>query len=340
VPPTNAVEPDAPVARFARDLSALDVAPTIDRPLALAVSGGPDSMAMLWLGWRAFPDAVIAATVDHALRPGSSSEARVVARWCAAAGISHRTLKRRGPVFRSAIQARAREARYALLADWALAHDAVAIATAHHADDQAETFLMRANRGVGVAGLAGIRARRDQIVRREHNECTMPIVRPLLGWRRDELAAVVAAAQLPSVTDPSNADDRYERTAARRLLADAPFLDPAQLARSARHAAETNGTLSAVETWLWDQRRGADTSDRDVSLDMADLPRELQRRLAREAIARVATAHDMPTFDRATNIEPLLDALTAGRSATQGGVMVTPTAEIWRFFAAPPRRSA
>ncbi|MGL1617815.1 ATP-binding protein, partial [Vibrio parahaemolyticus] len=89
-----------------------------------------------------------------------------------------------------------------------------------HADDQAETFLMRAARGSGVAGLAGIRARH----RRE-----IDLVRPLLGWRVSELRALAVAAAVPFVDDPSNADPHYDRTRFRALLRDTPWLDAAQL---------------------------------------------------------------------------------------------------------------
>ncbi|WP_197976342.1 tRNA lysidine(34) synthetase TilS [Sphingomonas sp. CFBP 13720] len=131
--------------------------PTPDRPLALAVSGGPDSMAMLALATAAFPGSIVAATVDHGLRADAADEAAMVARWCAAHAVPHATLTADRPPAGASLQAQARRLRYALLGDWALHTDATALATAHHADDQAETFLMRAARASGPAGLAGIR---------------------------------------------------------------------------------------------------------------------------------------------------------------------------------------
>ncbi len=163
--PLPNARPDA-AERFARDLTALVAAPTSDHPLALAVSGGPDSMAMLALAAAAFPGRVIAATVDHRLRAAAAQEAAMVAGWCAAQGIAHATLAPDHPPAGASLQAQARHVRYALLGDWALAHGAGALATAHHADDQAETFLMRAARGSGPAGLAGIRPRWEYITKR------------------------------------------------------------------------------------------------------------------------------------------------------------------------------
>ncbi len=198
------------------------------------------------------------------------------------------------------------------------------LATAHHADDQAETFLTRAVRGSGVGGLAGIRARRV--------EGDLTIVRPLLGWRRAELAKIVREAGLPFATDPSNADARFERTRVRRLLAAEPWLDPAGLAAATRHVGEAEQALADITDWLWRTRRVA--PDDLLRLDMADLPRELRRRLTRKALSSIA-----PGIDPAANIEPLLDALASGRAATQGDVLVTPQGQCWRFEPAPPRRA-
>lgn len=330
---------EAPVARFRRDVEAL-AGPLGDRRLALAVSGGPDSMAMLALAAAAFPGQVAAATVDHRLRAASADEAAMVAAWCAGQGVQHSTLVVDRP--RAAgdnLHDWARRQRYRLLEQWAIDAGAHLLATAHHADDQAETFLMRAARGSGVAGLAGIRA----IQRLDR--AALDVVRPLLGWRRVDLLEVTAAAGLPFVDDPSNADGRFDRTQFRAMLAETPLLDPALLARSAEHVAEAEAALRAMERWLWLTRKvvpvGVDDPDFQIWLDVADLPRELKRRLARAAIddVRLTNGITRPAFTDATNIEPVLDALEAGKSATQAGILVTPKGAVWRFTEAPPRRS-
>jgi tRNA(Ile)-lysidine synthase len=337
VPTTSAskLTADPAVERFRGDLAALGIfpstGPSTRTPLALAVSGGPDSMAMLWLASRAFPGVVIAATVDHGLRDEAQDEAAMVAEWCAGHGIPHATLTLDSQPEGANVQAWARRHRYLALRDWARARSAAAIATAHHADDQAETFLMRVARGAGLAGLTAIRA-----INREQSP---PVVRPLLGWRRAELAAIVNRAALPSVTDPSNADPRYDRTRFRDWLAAAPWFDTLALNQTVRNLAEAEADLAAVADWLWSERsRDADGA---LTVDIASLPRELRRRLTRRAIERVRTALaiNTPAFSPASNIEALLDSLDMGRSATQAGVLATPAGHVWRFTKAPARRS-
>ena len=320
-----------PVARFHRDLIATIGRPlAMGEPLALAVSGGPDSMAMLALAATALPGQMIAATFDHGLREGSAAEAAMVSHWCADRGIAHATLHPSVPLPSANIQAAARGARYVALAAWALAGGARLLATAHHADDQAETFLMRANRGSGPAGLAGIRRRRVLVPGVE-------LVRPLLDWRRDDLAAI--AATVPSIDDPSNRNPRFARARLRGWLAGQSLLDPAQLARSAAHVAAVQDDLDALRDWAWAERRQPGAT---VAIDVAGLPRTLCRMLARTAIHRVRAAHDIaaPDFTDSTGIEALLNALAAGRGATQAGVMATPDGDVWRFRPAPPRRPA
>lgn len=329
---------EALVTRFRESVAGV-AGPLGARRLALAVSGGPDSMAMLALAAAAYPGQVVAATVDHRLRAASADEAAMVASWCAGTGVPHATLvvdQLRDP--RDNLHDWARRQRYRLLEHWAIEAGGHLLATAHHADDQAETFLMRAARGSGVAGLAGIRARQQL------GEGGVDLIRPLLGWRRHELFLVAVDHAIPFVDDPSNADGRFDRTQFRGLLATTPLLDSAQIARAADHVAEAEAALRAMERWLWTTRKlvpvGVDEPDLQIWLDLADLPRELKRRLARAAISDVRLINGItrPAFTDATNIEPLLDALEQQKSATQAGVMATPKGNIWRFVEAPPRR--
>ena len=323
----------ADLTRFQRDLIALtQEAPTRARPLAVAVSGGPDSMALLVLAASAFSDAVVAATVNHGLRDASAEEARMVAREAERLGLPHAILNVAGPIAGASLQARARDARYALLAEWAEEGRALAIATAHHADDQAETFLMRASRGSGVSGLASIRS------------ATViggaTVVRPLLGWRRAALRAIVRRAGLPFVDDPANSDPRYDRTRFRQLLDRNEWLDPPALARTAVAVAEAERDLGEMALLMWRERVEI-TSDA-VALNPAGLPRDTLRRIVRRAIATVRAAHDMtaPVFDESANIEAMLDSLLAGRRATHGGILAGTRRGRWQFRVAPPRRSA
>ena len=190
------------VERFAANLDAL----AADAPIGVAVSGGPDSLALLLLATAARPGRIEAATVDHGLRAESAREADMVAALCGELSVPHRILPadwNQPP--EANIQAKARDLRYRLLNDWAIERGLLAIATAHHADDQAETLLMRLARGAGVGGLGATKARRalsDEVM----------LIRPLLGWRKAELAELVLEAGLDPVDDPTNRDLKHDRS--------------------------------------------------------------------------------------------------------------------------------
>jgi len=333
VPPPSAADPtDDAAERFRAEVTRLSGGAPLDAggPLLLAVSGGPDSMAMLTLAALALPGGVAVATIDHQLRAEAAGEAAMVARHCAAIGVPHATLTPDRPIAGASIQAQARGARYRLLAAHARATGAAAIATAHHVDDQAETFLMRAARGAGLAGLAGVRAatRIDGVA----------VIRPLLDWRRAELRAIVRRLEVPFVDDPANADPAHDRTRFRRLLDANEWLGPPQLARAAGALADADADVRATVDWLWQTR--AIAAGQGVRVDVDGLPRELCRRLARRAIGAVrdGTGIESPAFSESVNIEPLLDSLAAGKRATQAGVLAAPVATEWRFRPAPPRR--
>lgn len=304
------------VERFGHALDAL--AP--ERRVGVAVSGGPDSLALLLLACAARQGQVAAATVDHGLRAEAADEARFVAGICQQIGCPHTTLAVTVAPGRS-VQAEARDARYQALSRWASSNTLAAIATAHHADDQAETLLMRLQRGSGPAGLSGVRPAASL-----HGAL---IVRPLLDWRKQELVEIVAAAGLTPVSDPSNRDERFDRTWARALLSSGHGLDPARLARSAGALQEAEAALSwMIDEVAPDRIRGEGET---LLIDFAGLPRELRRRLLARAIRCLDPdgAYD--------SLEPLLTALERGAPATLGRVMVRPGA-VWSIGLAPPRR--
>lgn len=307
--------------RFRRSLDVL-AGGTPDR-LGVAVSGGPDSLALLLLASGALPGRVNAVTVDHGLRSESRAEARDVAAICASLGCPHSIIDvsiapgGRGP------QAEARTARYAALTGWAEVHGIGHLATAHHIDDQAETFLMRAQRGAGLAGLAGIRpARRAGPVL---------IVRPLLGWRKAELVAVVAGAGLDAVDDPSNRDPRYDRTAVRDLLDTVPALDPTRLARSASALAEAEDALQWAVDRAWSERvRGLDGK---LTLDQDGLPAAIKRRLLIGMLEAVSPGRP----PRGDDIDRLLARIDAGGVSTLGSARCA-GGTVWTVEITAPRR--
>lgn len=202
--------------------------------LALAVSGGADSLALLHLvaGWRgllaASRPALTVLTVDHGLRPGSASEAALVAAGSAKLGLRHATLVWRGPKPKHGVEAAARQVRYDLMADYCRAEGIPALVTAHHLDDQAETLLMRLARGSGADGLAAMRS--------ETLWSGIRILRPMLDVPKARLRATARGLDLRVAEDESNADVRFERARLRaaRPLLEALGLTPASLALSAR----------------------------------------------------------------------------------------------------------
>jgi tRNA(Ile)-lysidine synthase len=220
-------------AEFDRAMSAF--APFEARPaVAVAVSGGPDSLALLLLidRWtRGMGGSAIAFIVDHGLRPESAAEAAQVGAWAAARGIAHEILTWVDSKPVSGIQAAARQARYRLLADACAARGILHLAIAHHADDQAETVLFRSERGSGPAGLAGMAASRSLGPAR--------MIRPLLGWPKSALVETCRRFGQDYIEDPSNRSGRFARTGLRHRLADdqglgAGLLREAALAASAR----------------------------------------------------------------------------------------------------------
>jgi tRNA(Ile)-lysidine synthase len=329
----------APVSDTATDAA---FAPLADAgALLLAVSGGPDSTALLlmaaaWARRRPGRPRLEAATVDHGLRAESAGETRAVAELCARIGVPHHALAWTGAKPKTRIQERAREARHRLLAACAESVGADMIVTAHHLDDQAETVLFRLLRGSGVGGLRAMagRAMREGAT----------IARPLLGFSKRELVAHCEAAGATYARDPSNEDPRYARTRLRALmgtLAD-QGLDAPALARLARRAGRVEEAL-ARQTEVSEARlRLVATAGCDARALFAE-PTEIAQRLLTEAIAKVGgrDASRIGLEKIETLAEALSDALAAGRphSANVAGARLRLSAKgALRVEPEPPRR--
>lgn len=308
------------IERFRADLAALGFR---DGKLAIAVSGGPDSLALLALAHAALPGAVEAATVDHGLREASAGEARAVAALCAGLGVPHAVLKVQ--VASGNVQSEARSARYGALAGWMEGRGLAALATAHHADDQAETLLLRLNRASGVSGLAGVRARGLVPGTR------LPLLRPLLGWRRAELARIVSDAGWQAAQDPSNTDDRFDRARLRKELVAADWLDVPALAASAAHLADADAALAWAAAREW-----SECVERSP-MGLTYRPRA-PRAVALRVIARIVTELD-GTEPRGRAAARLFDALVARQPASIGGLVARAMPGGWSFGKAPKRRA-
>ena len=285
----------------------------------ICVSGGADSLALLWLAQSAYAD-VFAATVDHGLRPESRDEAQLAGAICASIGVPHQILTIGKPPTTGNLAAWAREARDLALGDWAAANDIAGLMTAHHADDQLETMLMRLNRGAGVAGLAGVRRQRAQIFR------------PLLGWRKTELEAIVSAQGWVPVIDPSNNNLQYDRAKIRQHLSAAAWLDPIAASKSAQALAQAEDALKWATDEYFSTYAAVETDV--MTLGQPEVPAEIKRRL----VLRCLCSINPDAAPRGDAVERLLLALSEGQTVTLSGVKCSGGAT-WRFTRARNREN-
>lgn len=294
--------------------------------LGLAVSGGSDSMAMLLIAARYARGSGLslrAVTVDHGLRPEAAAEAALVAETCARLAIPHDILRWDGAGAQGNLQAAARGARYALMADWARAHGIAHVALAHTRDDIAETFLMRLARGAGVDGLsamAGARKARG-----------ITWLRPLRDLGRAALQDFLRSEGVEWCDDPSNDDRRFDRARARQaLVALAPLgLDVTRLSDVAAILRDASDALQ-VQT-----RAAARTCARvaagDILFDRAAFaaqPVEIRRRLVAQALQWIASAEYAP---RGASLSAFIAAIEAGQKATLHGCLGLPARDSYRL---------
>ncbi|HEY1906059.1 MAG TPA: tRNA lysidine(34) synthetase TilS [Myxococcaceae bacterium] len=287
----------------------------------MAVSGGVDSLALLLSASEVAGGRLGVASLDHGLRPESADEVARVGELARSLGVPfHRESLglQPGP----GMEERARKARYAALDRIAREHGYAAIATAHTADDQAETLLMRLSRGAALRGAASIRADGPRILR------------PLLGVRRAQTEARVAAAGLQPVRDPSNADPGLFRSRVRHAVL--PVLREAagpgvveRLARFARSAAEDEELLSALAAQALDRVRDGAGLD---AVAVRALPWPIRARVLRTWLE----AQGHPVSDRL--LRDVADAIERGARTGLPGRAVLATEGGW--VRVPPRDAA
>jgi tRNA(Ile)-lysidine synthase len=254
--------------------------------ILVAVSGGPDSMALLHLlhRWRKARGGseLIAATIDHGLRAEARAEAELAAKFCRTLGVPHRILDWSGDKPAAGIQEAAREARYTLLAAFAKDEQARAIVTAHTRDDQAETFLMRLARGSGLTGLVSIRARSQRD--------GLPLLRPLLGVPKSRLIATLRQAGIGYAEDSSNKDPRFTRVRLRGLMdtLKKEGIDSTRIALLSQRLARADAALEAAVDEA--ERELLVTGEGRVTAEAAalfGLPDEISLRLIGRAVGRL-----------------------------------------------------
>jgi tRNA(Ile)-lysidine synthase len=338
-----------------------------DQPaLVLAVSGGPDSTALMvlaarWRKRRRRAPALFAVTVDHGLRPEARREAAAVKRLAGQLGIAHRTVRWTGRKPATGVQTKAREARYRLLAAAARRAQATCVLTAHTVDDQAETVLIRMTRGSGLTGLAGMARIRSLMTatspapgtpkphRQARHDALAEIflVRPFLDVPKSRLVATLRAANVPCADDPSNHDPRFTRVRLRDLM---PMLageglDARRFALLARRIRRAEAAIeltvaaaaSALSAGPW-PARGPIAFDAGT---FAGLPAEVGLRLLGRAIMAVGDEGPVQLGKLESLAGALADALARPirfRRTLAGAVVTLPRA-VLTIERAPARRN-
>jgi tRNA(Ile)-lysidine synthase len=306
--------------------------------LLLAVSGGPDSTALLVLAarWRKTSKAKLTAvTVDHGLRKEARREAAAVGKLAKKLGVPHRIVKWTGRKPKSGIQQAARKVRYALLAAAAKRAGASYIITAHTLDDQAETVLMRMARGSGIGGLGGM-ARKSRLD-------GLALVRPFLDVPKARLIATCKAARIAYADDPSNIDPKFTRARLRPLMAllAAEGLDARRLSSLARRLRRADAAIEAAA----DKAALASTAGATTlpAADFARQPAEVALRVLGRAVTRHATEGPVELGKLEALLAAILPAVqkpaTTPFRRTLAGALITVGKGQLRVETAPPRRS-
>lgn len=288
-------------------------------------------MALLWFAHNHYKGPICAATVDHGLRSKAGTEAAYVATMCQQWNIDHQILRPNSPIAGN-IQSAARVVRYELLSQWAKDMQCEYIATAHHADDQLETMVMRINRGSGVAGLAGVRSYNGNIIR------------PLLEYRKSELITICQSANIATVDDPSNHDLVYDRVKVRRWielsesLGLEPLIDPIMAQKTAENLHHAEIALQYSVNIL--AQHCIETNTSGIILRISNLPLEYQRRLLLRALKMIENKIE----PRGQALNNVINALNNNDISMIGNIKCTPKQDKnaggnshWILTVAPPR---
>jgi tRNA(Ile)-lysidine synthase len=297
-------------------------------PAAVGVSGGGDSVALMlllasWAKADGKPGPTV-LTVDHGLRPESHKEAQAVQKLAASASLKAHILEWKGAKPSADVEAGARAVRYTLMGRWCAENRMSALYVAHTQEDQAETFLLRLARGSGVDGLAGMQPVSPLPVPEFRD---IVLVRPLLGFTREELRSFLKDRKVAWSDDPTNADTRFARARVRAAWPELIELGltPPRIADAAEHLARARAALEGLtDDFL---RRGVRFGEDSAALDLLRLkmvPREVGLRALAKALSQVSGEEYRPRFD---SLERLFDSIvrgTLGGGATLHGCIVAP----------------
>ena len=307
---------------FADAMDALGVEWSGVTAVAVAVSGGPDSMALCALlkGWAEHQNiAVHALSIDHGLRPESMDEARQVGRWLERwPGIQHHILKWEAPA-QSAIQEEARKARYAMMAQYCREKGIAQLCLGHHRDDQAETVLFRLSKGSGLDGLSGMRAVQ---LYDDH----LALLRPFLDMPKAALIETCRAHDLEYLEDPANQNGDFARVRLRsaRAILEEEGLTSKRLAVTAKRLGRARRALDELAEKIVKDAVLEKNTKRIVLKykDLASQPEEIMLRCVLKVVEDLRPESDYaPRMEKA---EALLDDLRSSdsfRKRTLGGVI-------------------
>lgn len=306
---------------------ALELRPS--EPLAVAVSGGGDSMALAlllseWAGERGYP--LTSLIVDHGLRPEAADEARFVASTLKPLGFSHKILVWGGVKPKTRLQEMARTARYALMADYCSRKKIRHLFVAHHANDQAETILFRLAKGSGVDGLAGMHKTSH------YEDGQLLICRPLLPVSHTDLLATCRNHKMEWIEDPSNKNERYARVRLRNILdvVEAEGLSPERLSAI---SARITRLVRAVEQLSENEYKNTlienDTKRIVISFaGLVHLEDEVQIRILRKILNGLApTSAQKVRLEEIERLQARIVAKAGFRAATLGGLIFRKTKE-------------
>jgi tRNA(Ile)-lysidine synthase len=307
--------------------------------MAVAVSGGSDSLALMYLlaGFAQARGATapLVLTVDHGLHKSSAGNAKQVAAWAKQAGLKAQVLTWTGPKPKSGIEAAARQARYRLMGNWLLKHGFATLFVGHTSDDQAETFLLRLARGSGLDGLAAMSARAPWPV---PGFAGLTVARPLLNFRRADLRAHLKTKGQSWLEDPMNEDPAFDRVRIRKAvaaLARAGLTVP-RIAAAASHLRRARESLEIVTEAVLARAARPMKEGAGVLLDpvvLAAAPREVGLRALAGVLMAVSGQDYRPRFD---SLERLFDRIgggALGAGATLHGCHIRPAGGRGKDFA-------
>jgi tRNA(Ile)-lysidine synthase len=228
--------------------------------IAVAVSGGADSMALALLLRGNYANEIHALHVNHALRLEAELEANQVKQWLAQHGINSCILTPSKPIsqMQGNLMQNARKVRYELMQEYCKQHEINVLCVAHHAEDQVETFLMRLGRASGIDGLSSMKPKTMM--------GNLTILRPLLNFHKQDLITYLQQQNQPWIEDPTNHNPKYTRTQMRSLI---PILQNAgitsdRINQTTQHLARAADFLQQhTQEWLM---QNAITNDAQIML--------------------------------------------------------------------------